>query len=86
MGAMKKAADERPPFVMEIVEAEDVRQMEFDPFTGKPIRGTEESKPRPLPTAPAAPKPAGGSTPDAEVDLGEEFGGEFDGEFPIELE
>jgi len=28
----------KPPFVMEIVEAHDVREMHFDPDTGKPIR------------------------------------------------
>jgi pilus assembly protein CpaB len=28
----------RPPFIMEIVEAQDVREMRFDPDTGKPIR------------------------------------------------
>jgi pilus assembly protein CpaB len=28
----------RPPFVMEIVEAQDVREMKFDADTGKPIR------------------------------------------------
>jgi pilus assembly protein CpaB len=28
----------KPPFVMEIVEAQDVREMKFDPDTGRPIR------------------------------------------------
>jgi pilus assembly protein CpaB len=38
----------RPPFIMEIVEAQDVREMRFDPETGKPIR-----------EQPAAPNTAG---------------------------
>src|SRR5690606_29592890 len=82
MVAMKKATDERPPFVMEIVEAEDVRQMEFDPFTGRPLRDTEEAKVQQLPSAPASPQPASGSTDDAEIDFEEEFGSDF----PIDLE
>jgi pilus assembly protein CpaB len=28
----------KPPFIMEIVEAQDVREMKFDPDTGRPIR------------------------------------------------
>jgi hypothetical protein len=31
----------RPPFIMEIVEAQDVREMKFDPDTGKPIRDSD---------------------------------------------
>ena len=33
----------KPPFVMEIVEAQDVREMKFDADTGKPIRDAETS-------------------------------------------
>jgi pilus assembly protein CpaB len=33
----------RPPFIMEIVEAQDVREMKFDADTGKPIRDSDAS-------------------------------------------
>jgi pilus assembly protein CpaB len=57
----------KPPFVMEIVEAQDVREMKFDADTGKPIRDAETSPgTRPSnsgsdsPAAPTmAPPPAG---------------------------
>jgi hypothetical protein len=57
----------KPPFVMEIVEAQDVREMKFDADTGKPIRDAETSPgARPSksgsdsPAAPTmAPPPAG---------------------------
>mgnify|MGYP001488340087 CR=1 FL=1 len=32
----------KPPFVMEVVEAHNVREVEFDPITGKPIRVPNE--------------------------------------------
>lgn len=82
MTAMRKAASERPPFVMDIVEAENVRQVEFDPLTGKPINNdtarpagtglTVPSVGTPKPTTPAP------STKEVEEQL--------EAEFPIDLE
>ncbi|MEO1495735.1 MAG: Flp pilus assembly protein CpaB [Planctomycetota bacterium] len=43
MGMMKRAAEERPPFKMEIVEAEEVREMLFDPTSLTPLAGQHES-------------------------------------------
>ncbi|MGL4513584.1 MAG: Flp pilus assembly protein CpaB [Lacipirellulaceae bacterium] len=43
MGMMTKAANDRPPFRMEIVQADDVSEMLFDPTTGKPLRGEQGS-------------------------------------------
>ena len=42
MGMMRKAAEERPPFRMEIVEADEVHEMLFDASTGAPLRGEQE--------------------------------------------
>lgn len=60
-----------PPFIMEVIEAQEVREMFFDADTGKPIREMNESQ------GPAAPatgssssssggKPGAASDPDAE--------------------
>ncbi len=84
VGAMRRAASERPPFVMDIVEAESVRQVEFDPFTGKPLGATDKNRPNgaksnwTTPQSPATPS----ATPTVKevVEQGEEL------EFPIELE
>lgn len=43
MGMMKRAAEERPPWKMEIVEAEQVREMLFDPTSLAPLAGQHES-------------------------------------------
>jgi hypothetical protein len=81
--AMRKAASERPPFVMDIVEAENVRQVEFDPVSGKPLRATDSNRPQgaglglATPATPAATP----TTPTVkEVQQGDET------EFPIDLE
>jgi pilus assembly protein CpaB len=47
----------RPPFIMEIVEAQDVREMKFDADTGKPIRDAETS-PGALPSNSGSDSPA----------------------------
>lgn len=81
--AMRKAASERPPFVMDIVEAENVRQMEFDPVSGKPLRPADSNRPQAAgfglktPAMPTSPP----STPTVkEVEQGDAT------EFPIDLE
>jgi pilus assembly protein CpaB len=47
----------KPPFIMEIVEAQDVREVKFDPDTGKPLRDEDSSPsndvPGPMPPIPA---------------------------------
>ena len=52
----KQRAAVKPPFRMEIVEAQDVREVLFDADTGKPIRDTSAKTPadprcRPLPSS-----------------------------------
>lgn len=88
MAQVKKATNEKPPFVMTILEAEQVREVEFDPFTGKPIRETgSNSYGMAAPPVPAT--PASASTPanaletsGAEAELEQEFGADF----PIDFE
>jgi pilus assembly protein CpaB len=58
----------KPPFVMEIVEAQDVREVKFDPDTGKPLR--DENVPPssdPHGTLPPVP-PTSTSTDDPQAD------------------
>lgn len=80
MAMMKKAADERPPFTMEILEAAEVREVQFDPSTGRPIR-VQESSSNGVPAQPAsfggvpgqptlAPTPAGEEN-DFPIDFGD---------------
>jgi pilus assembly protein CpaB len=78
MGMMKQAAKERPPFRMEIVEADQVREMEFDPKTGKPIRIQEEDSRIPA-------MPAGLSTPLPPQNEPSEVDG-LPADFPIDLD
>ncbi|MCO6046530.1 Flp pilus assembly protein CpaB [Aeoliella sp. ICT_H6.2] len=80
---VKKATEERPPFVMTILEADQVREMEFDPFTGKPVRDGKDNQPlmggAHAPTNPASnsvSKPRQGEVSPAE-ELQEEFGAAF---------
>jgi pilus assembly protein CpaB len=80
MTAMQRAANERPPFVMDIVEAENVRQMEFDSVTGKPLN-TENSRPSAGSSLPSTTKP-GPATPPSIKEAQEEL----EAEFPIDLE
>lgn len=67
----------KPPFVMEIVEAEDVREALFDADTGKPIRdsqsGTQPAKPG------ASPMTAPDSTPGDQSEVKPD-------DFPIKFE
>jgi pilus assembly protein CpaB len=82
MGMMKKAAEERPPFRMEIVQADDVSEMLFDPSTGAPLRGQQESYNSNRPKVGAMPT---SFAPDGRVDFTPQGGGSGAGEFPIDL-
>lgn len=82
MQMMKKAAESRPPFRMEIVEADQVREMEFDSSTGKPIRVQESSS-----SVPAI--PAGLSVPAPALPPSDPSGVDVNGlptDFPIDLD
>jgi pilus assembly protein CpaB len=70
-----------PPFRMEIVEAQDVREVLFDAATGKPIRKMVEESvgPRVTPASPAS-YPTGGSS-DSAADADKMLD-----EFPIDLD
>lgn len=43
VGMMTKAAKERPPFEMTIVQADEISTMRFDPRTGAPLQGEYEN-------------------------------------------
>ena len=62
LNAVRAAAAPKPPFRMEIVEAQGVREVLFDAETGRPIRPTTNDAAGPTlhstPTAPAGPVPA----------------------------
>lgn len=81
MSMMKRAAEDRPPFRMEIVEADQVREMEFDPKTGKPIREQQEKTGIPaMPASLSAPMPAPPSDPTGVDENG------LPTDFPIDLD
>jgi pilus assembly protein CpaB len=66
LNAVRSAAAPKPPFRMEIVEAQGVREILFDPETGRPVRGTNDAAGPTLhsaPTVPAGPSPSAGPTP-----------------------
>ncbi len=87
MQQIQKAAAERPPFVMTILEAEQVREVEFDPITGKPIRDTGADRTVTAPQVPAT--PASTQTPATPPSLEaaeQEFEKEFGASFPIDFE
>ncbi len=72
---MKSAAENRPPFEMELVLADEVTVLEFDPSTGKPLRKPDSEKESFGPAAPAAPQPTpAGDAPadDFPIDFGED--------------
>ena len=68
LGAMKSTIEDRPPFVMEIIEGEELRIEQFDPFTGRRIRTATEDRPgvENLPAAAAAAAQPPTPTPQAE--------------------
>jgi pilus assembly protein CpaB len=64
LGAVRAAAAPKPPFRMEIVEAQGVREVLFDAESGRPVRGASEAAGptlRSIPTPPAGPVPGGAS-------------------------
>jgi pilus assembly protein CpaB len=67
LSAVRAAAAPKPPFRMEIVEAQGVREVLFDAETGRPIRATNDAGgPTLHPTsAPAGPVPTGDAAPAA---------------------
>ena len=85
---MKKVASERPPFEMTILEAEQVRVVEFDPLTGKPISDTGSSHSVTSASMPAiAPSAPTGTTPEPKTGNKtlEELEQEMGADFPIDF-
>ncbi|MEM8864229.1 MAG: Flp pilus assembly protein CpaB [Planctomycetota bacterium] len=70
---MRDAADNRPPFEMEVVLADEVTVLEFDPSTGKPMRDTQDDSTAAVqaPRANSSPTPAGAEN-DFPIDFGED--------------
>lgn len=78
LGAVKQARLERPPFVMTIVEAEGVREVEFDPYSGRPMHAATDRRPMSAPlrvqeTSNPTPAPAKESTQRVEFDFPIDF-------------
>lgn len=72
---MRDAAENRPPFEMELVLADEVTVLEFDPSTGKPIRKPDSQDDGYAPRAPSAPEPTPAQDPreeDFPIDFGDE--------------
>ena len=77
-----QAVPPKPPFLMEIVEAHDVRVMEFDAETGKPIRDPNANAGGPSVYVP----PTGGApTRDGGVDTPTADPGKMLDEFPVDF-
>src|SRR5262249_33171460 len=83
LNAVRAAAAPKPPFRMEIVEAQGVRYALFDAETGKPVQPTADSA-GPSPHGPAAgPLPAAsGTAPQAG---GDKPGDKSLDDFPVEF-
>ncbi|TWT90666.1 SAF domain protein [Pseudobythopirellula maris] len=82
VGLIRKAADDRPPFSMEVVEADTVREVLFDPITGRAIRSDEDDQsPRldRMPTQPSSFDAPGTSGADTIKTQGQEI------DFPIDF-
>lgn len=62
---MKKNAEQRPPFEMEVLRADEVEVMVFDAATGKPLRDYNEKRKTTGPAEPAGSEPSAGSIGDA---------------------
>ena len=78
VGLMSKAAEERPPFEMTIVEAADVRTMQFDRLTGTPLYEDDEQRGRSYESE--SPTYYGGGRTELVSDPND------DADFPIEFE
>ncbi len=84
LSAVRAAAAPKPPFRMEIVEAQGVREVLFDAETGHPVRPTSVAGGPTLhssPTAPGGPIPAAGPVPTAPAAGVEKMLEEFPVEF-----
>ena len=64
VGMMRQAAEERPPFEMELVLADEVSVLEFDASTGKPLRDYDEDRDAAGSAGRAMATPAPAATPD----------------------
>jgi pilus assembly protein CpaB len=86
LNAVRAAVAPKPPFRMEIVEAQGVREVLFDAETGRPVRATADSNGptlHPGSAAPAGPLPAATS---AAADPGDAPAGDKSlEEFPVEF-
>lgn len=89
LSAVRAAAAPKPPFRMEIVEAQGVREVLFDAETGRPVHpGTETSAgPVPHAGAPAGPVPTSASAPPAAApSAGDKSSGDkMLDDFPVEF-
>jgi pilus assembly protein CpaB len=68
LNAVRTAAAPKPPFRMEIVEAQGVREVLFDAETGRPVRPTNDAAGptlHPAPSTPAGPTPTTDPAPSA---------------------
>ncbi|MEX0612050.1 MAG: RcpC/CpaB family pilus assembly protein, partial [Pirellulales bacterium] len=75
LSAIRAAVPAVPPFRMEIVEAQDVREMLFDAATGKPIRepAPNSSVPGPSVTPSTSPRAPAGDSPGDSDKILEDF-------------
>lgn len=74
---MRETAEERPPFEMEVVLAEEISVLRFDATTGKPLRHYNEERGATGPSAPrayASPTPMDGGNQDLDADFPIDFG------------
>jgi pilus assembly protein CpaB len=67
LSAVRAAAAPKPPFRMEIVEAQGVREVLFDAETGRPVRPTNDAAGPTLHPAPAGPTPTADPAPSAQA-------------------
>ena len=86
MVAMKRSVEEQPPAVMVILEADEMREVQFDPLTGRPMFDSSDSSSRRrsggVPAQPASTTSAvqlpNGTHPEAAIELDET-------DFPIDF-
>jgi pilus assembly protein CpaB len=89
LNAVRAAAAPKPPFRMEIVEAQGVREVLFDAETGRPVRPATDTAAGPTPhsSTPAGPVPTSTSaTPAAAPTTGDKPSGDkMLDDFPVEF-